>query len=118
MRAKERIEPLLSILWEMWKEREEMRLWQFIENCWIGWFTEDLNESIEKMCAFNQKPFYKYVLWGTRGKDGKSPLKYKRMYELETAHLEELLKLSYCQYKEEALAIINERKEKYGKEKS
>jgi len=31
------------------------------------------------------------LLWGTRGKDGRQPLTYRRIYSLETSHLEAIL---------------------------
>jgi len=106
----ERIDVVLEILAIIWKQpdKEDMRLGQLIENCGIAWNTED-DEAIKYLCEFGNLPIHKYLLWGTRGKDGKSPLTYKKLVDLETSHLEELLKVPYCNYKDYIKIILNER---------
>ena len=107
----ERQEAILALLAEVWSmpQNQDIRLGQLLENCRIGWYTEDLNDVIYRLCEFGNIPTYKWVMWWTRGKDWKSPLVYKQLTSLETSHLEELLKLPNCSSKKEIRIILNKR---------
>lgn len=59
----------------------------------INFNTEDLNEWIVKMCEFAGIPVMDEVLWGTYGKSGKEPLRYVKLCECSTEHLNEILKI-------------------------
>lgn len=73
---------------------------------------EDWNLARDKLCSFTiddvkiipkenwedreSEDFkIKSLFWGTRGKNGDEPLKYKHLTELDTDHLKALLELQY-----------------------
>ena len=107
---------------EIWSEHaQDMRLWQFIDNCCITWYDED-NEAIQKMCnLFELEPAH-YILWGTRWKDWKDKLEFKRLSTLETSHLTSIMNDHNEKLYAVSVLILNsiyvilkERWEEYGK---
>lgn len=111
MRPIERQQVILDLIKEVWAQpdKQDMRFWQLIENCSIYFHTEDLNDAIYNLCNFGRLDAYKYLIWWTRGIDWKSPLVYKKLVDLETSHLQELLKLTNCSSKKEIQIILNSR---------
>lgn len=92
MRPTERIKPYLEVIGELWVEyAPDMRLWQFLENAWVDWHTEDLNQWIIKIATFCKKDPVNYMLWWTRGKYADEPLEFKRLVTLDTDHLNAIL---------------------------
>ena len=61
----ERQEAILALLAEVWSmpQNQDIRLGQLLENCRIGWYTEDLNDVIYCLCEFGNIPAYKWVMW-------------------------------------------------------
>jgi hypothetical protein len=49
------------------------------------------HEELTKYMTFDHEEDRKYFHWGTYGKDGKGPLKYIPLCELETDHIEAIL---------------------------
>jgi hypothetical protein len=49
------------------------------------------------MCLYDNEPHKvqsEVLTWGTYGKDGKQPLQYKTIAEMDTAHLEAVVEMS------------------------
>jgi len=92
MRSLERIKPYLEVIGELWKEyAPDMRLGQFLENAWVDWNTEDINQWIILVAELCKKDPVNYILWGTRGKYADEPLEYKRLVNLDTDHLKAII---------------------------
>ena len=97
MRPEERIDIFCKILADEWKRQgSDLRFTQFLINNGINMSngTSDLYYMEED--DFLQKVFpdiipAKYYVWGTRGKDGKQPLKFIPIKDLETSHIEAIL---------------------------
>jgi len=95
VRPEKRIDSFLKILGQQWKEQGvDLRFSQFLFNNGLVNTSEDYHleewELLQKM--FPKLPLREYVLWGTYGKDGKSKLKYVLIKDLETDHIENILK--------------------------
>jgi len=94
MRPEERINNFLKILGDEWKKQGvDLRFTQFLFNNGIV----DMNRLhyIEEH-ELLQKYFphidpAEYIWWGTRGKDGKSKLKYILLKNMDTDHIEAIL---------------------------
>lgn len=95
MRPTERIENFFRLLKEEWiKQSPDLRFGQFLFNNGIV----DMNQQMYHKEAFeilhdhfpNIEP-REYIFWGTRGKDGKQPLKYILLKHLMSDHIEAIL---------------------------
>lgn len=59
-----------------------------------GWGPINKRDSWEDWCLYEDDPFDTIaakMLWGTRGKDGRSPLRYRPIASLELDHLQAIL---------------------------
>ena len=87
MRPKERIIPILDVIKEIWEANPQLRFGQLIGNTSINYYTEDDNDMIYHLCETYGLPFEEYAIWWTYWINGKSKLKYRKLNELETPHL-------------------------------
>lgn len=58
-------------------------------------YPSDKLDNIEMLTIYDNEPFessMKKLLWGTYGKSGKDPLKYVKLFECETDHLNNIIK--------------------------
>lgn len=95
MRPKKRIKIFLKILKKHWlKQGQDLRFFQFLYNNGVDGVNPlyhlEENEIIHKM--FPEEPKRNYVLWGTRGKNGDQPLKYKLLKDLTNSHIKAILR--------------------------
>lgn len=94
MRHEQRIDIFLKALGDEWKRQSpDLRFGQFLMN--NGVFNQDIfhleeYDFIEEF--FPKIPKRDYYIWGSRGKDGKQPLKLNALKNLETDHIEAILR--------------------------
>ena len=78
---------------EFWIDNPDLRISQVLVNLGIipnssgMWYYMEESEILEKLGI----PEREYMIWGTRGKDGKSPLEFKPIKDLSTDHIEAIL---------------------------
>lgn len=94
MRPEERIDVFLKALGDEWKKQSpDLRFTQFIMNS--GAFQEDIfhMEEYDFMDKFfPQIRKQEYVVWGTRGKDGRQPVKYLPIKDLSDNHISAIIR--------------------------
>ena len=94
MRPEKRIDNFLRILGEQWKKQgSDLRFTQFLFNNGVS-NMDRLHHLEEHELLYNYFPDVdtsEYLHWGTRGKDGKSKLKYVLIKDLDTDHIEAIL---------------------------
>ena len=104
MRPEERIDIFLDVLRKEWKKDPDLRFCQFLFNIGInetGGIDYHLEEHELLTRSFpNIKP-RDYLLWGTLGKNGKGPRKYKLIKDMSKAHIQQILK----DYKDKKLRV-------------
>jgi len=93
MRPAKRIDVFLDVLKKEWKKNPDLRFTQFLYNNGLidtnVAYTMEEDELLETM--FPDIHPSEYLLWGTRGKDGKSKPKYILVKKLETDHIMNIL---------------------------
>lgn len=84
----ERIEVVLDIIKDAWMKNPDMRLGQLLLNVGMDYHMEEqkLVEAIGNTYDVDN------MYWGTRGITWAEPLKYKKLSELSTAHIENIIK--------------------------
>lgn len=95
MRHIERIDVFLAELGKKWKEQgADLRFTQFLFNNGItDTCSQYYLEEPEVLEMFGVNPYSRdFVFWGTYGKDGKGPVKRILIKDLETDHIEAILK--------------------------
>ena len=96
MRPEKRIDYFLKALGKEWKKQgSDLRFTQFLFNNGIqdlGGVLYHLDEFEILLDRFPQIDPATYMVWGTRGKDGKSKLKWLLIRNMETDHIENILK--------------------------
>ena len=102
-RPPERIDTILEIVKQAWKMNPDMRLWQLLWNAWITYHTEDLTSNVSML---HQLYWTTPIVWWTRWKSWKWKLKYLQLHEIETDHLENILKTQRDYLKPQTIAIF------------
>ena len=107
MRDINRIDNFLKLLGEEWKRQSpDLRFGQFFENN-VG--TQSIYHMEEHQILFEYFPNIpkrEYITWGTRGKDGKQPVKRLYIKDLEIDHINAILK-TQKQLGQEMIDIFN-----------
>ena len=83
-----RIKTILKLIEEAWLKNPDLRLWQLLYNADVGYNTEDLTTLVSN---FHNQYWTTKLLWWTYGKSGNEPLEYKRLEELTTPHIYNIL---------------------------
>lgn len=83
-----RIPAILSIIQEAWVKNPDLRLGQLLENAWVNFFTEDLSTLVEN---FHKIYWTTPLLWWTFWINWDKPLKYLKLKDMETSHIQAIL---------------------------
>lgn len=78
-----------------------------------------IDDLVHVQCSLNDAK--KIATWGTYGKDGKGPLKIKKLKNLKTDHLQAILRTQHhikTDYVRIIQSILDDRGEPYGPEQS
>lgn len=100
MRNIDRIDNFLHLLGEEWKRQgQDLRFTQFLFNNGINNLASmsmyGMEENKLLQIHFPNINPREYLYWGTYGKDGDQPLKYKLIKDLDTDHIKAILETQH-----------------------
>jgi len=93
-RSISRIDKFLELLGNKWKESPDMRFTQLLYNLDIdpeGDYNQEDYETVQQFASESHTILRDFIEWGSYGKDGKGPLRYILVKDLEDDHINAIL---------------------------